>query len=213
MGAESALRVLGSGAEVAAADVLVAAAMVCPNKLPDGIPNAGAANELPALPDWPNKLLDGVPKAGAAKEFPAALDAPKKLLDGIQKAGAASELPAVLDCPNKPLGCRPSDAAVVLAAVFAGADVAAVFAGADVAAVFAGADVAAVFAGADVAAGARLDDGRACEADREEAEDWKRPAVADAAGKPPGCGGFCTHITEREAEEKIKKKAFWLILS
>ena len=190
---------LGSGAKVAAADVLVAAAMVCPNKLPDGIPKAGAANELPALPDWPNKLLDGFPKAGAANEFAAALDWPNKLLDGtpnaeaadelpalldwpnkvlngVPKAGAANELPAVLDCPNKPLGCRPSDAAVVLAAVFAGAD---------------------------VAAGASLDDGRACEVEVEEAEDWKRPAVADAAGKPPGCGGFCTHITERKLKKRV----------
>ncbi len=122
------------------------------------------------------------------------LDWPNKLLDGVPNAGAASELAAVLDCPNKPLDCRPSDAAVVLATVFAGADVAAVFADAD---------LAAVFAGADVAAGARLDDGRACEVDRGAAEDWKRPAVADADGKPPGCGGFCRH--HRQKAERRKK--------
>ena len=110
--------------------------------------------------------MDGLPKAGAAKELPAALDWPNKLLDGIPKAGAAKELPAVLVCPNKPLGGTPSSNAVVLAAVFADAD---------------------------VAAGARWRDDRACEVDVEEAEDWKRPAVADAAGKPPGCGGLCTH--------------------
>ena len=172
-----------------AVEVLAAAALVCPNKLLDGIPNAGAANELAAALDWPNNVLNGVPEAGAANELTAALDWPEDFLDGIPnagaatelaaaldwpnnvlngvpKAGAANELPAVLDCPNKPLGCRPSDAAVVLAAVFAGAD---------------------------VAAGARLNDGRACEVDVEEAEDWKRPAVADAAGKLPGCGGLCRH--------------------
>ncbi len=70
---------LGSEADVAAADVLVAAAMVCPNKLPDGIPNAGAANELSALLDWPEELLDGIPNAGAAKELPALLDWPEEL--------------------------------------------------------------------------------------------------------------------------------------
>ncbi len=120
MAAESASGMLTSGGKRAVVEVLAAAALVCPNKLLDGIPNAGAAEEFPAAFDWPNKLLDGNPKAGAT-----------------------NKPPTVLDCPNKPLGCRPSDAAVVLAAVVAGAD------------------VAAVFAGADVAAPARLDDGRA----------------------------------------------------
>ena len=152
MAAESALRVLASGAEGAAVEVLAAAALGCPNKLLVGIPNAGAANKFPAALDWPDKLLDGIPKAGAA-----------------------NELPVVLDWPDTPLGCRPSDAAVVLAAVFAGAE---------------------------VVAGARLNDGRACEVDRAEAEDWKRPAVADAAGKPPGCGGLCTHITDRKLRKR-----------
>ena len=180
MAAESALGLLTSGGKRVAVEGLAAAALVCPNKLLDGIPNAGAATELAAALDWPNNVLNGVPKAGAA-----------------------NELPAVLDCPNKPLGCRPHDDAAVVAAVFAGADVESVLAGADVAAVFADADVAAVFAGADVAAGAWLDDGRACEVEVEEAEDWKRPAVADAAGKPPGCGGFCTHITERKLRKRV----------
>ena len=139
------------------------------------------------------KLLDGIPNAETANDPAAGLDWPKQLLDSFPKTGAASKLPAVLDCPNKPLGCSPSDEAAVLAAVYAGADVAAVFADAD---------VAAVFAGADVAAGAWLDDGRACEVDKE-AEVWKRLAVADAAGKPPGCGGFCTHITEKKLRKRI----------
>jgi len=172
LGAESPLRTLAFGAEGAAAEVL-AAALGCPNKLLDGIPNAGAASELPALLDWPEERLDGVPKAGAANKFPAMLDWPNKLFDGVPKAGAANKLPAELDCSNKPLGCRPSDDAVVLAAVFAGAK---------------------------VVAGVRPNDGRACEVDEEEAEDWKRPAVADAAGKPPGCGGLCRHH-KKEAEE------------
>ena len=180
---------LTSEEEGAAVEVLAAAALVCPNKLLDGIPNAETAIDPAAGLDWPKQLLDSFPKTGDA-----------------------SKLPAVLDCPNKPLGCSPRDEAAVLAAVFADADVAAVFpdadvaavfAGADVAAVFADADVAAVFAGADVAAGARLDDGRACEVDKEEAEVWKRMAVADAAGKTPGCGGFCTHITEKKLRKRI----------
>jgi len=160
--------------------VLAAAPPGCPNKLLDGIPNAGAASELAAALDWLDELLDGVPKAGAANKFSAALDWPNKLLDGIPKAGAANKPPAVLVCPNKPLGCRPSDDAVVLAAVFAGVE---------------------------VVTGARLNDGRACEVDKEEAEDWKRPAVADAAGKPPGCGGFCTHH-RKKAEKREQCRPF-----
>lgn len=143
LAAESALRVLASGAEGGAADVLAAAALICPNRLLVGIPNAGAVNGLAAAADWLNDLLDGIPKAGAA-----------------------NKLPAVLVCPNKPPGCRPSDDAVVLAAVFAGAP---------------------------AVMDARLYDGRACEVDEADAEDWKRLAVADAAGNPPGCGGLCRH--------------------
>ncbi|KAA6421091.1 MAG: hypothetical protein FRX49_09001 [Trebouxia sp. A1-2] len=139
LAAESALRVLASGAEGGAADVLAAAALICPNRLLVGIPNAGAVNGLAAAADWLNDLLDGIPKAGAA-----------------------NKLPAVLVCPNKPPG-------------------------------------------APAVMDARLYDGRACEVDEADAEDWKRLAVADAAGNPPGC-----EIKHRRHDKKGEVHLFFI---